>query len=205
MPSKTTIALAVAMFSVAAVAGAGAAFLYLNDGRGGPRAGDLGFTGEALIGGPFQLVGGDGAVVTEEVLDLPVNFVYFGFTNCPDFCPAELANLAEARKALAEQGVRSKTVFITVDPDRDTPEVVSEYAKFFDDGAIGLSGDAEQVRKAAAAYRVYYQLAEPDESGYYAVDHSTLVYAMDANGRFIQHFTANTSPEEIVSDLTSGR
>lgn len=171
---------------------------------GGDRAatsGSLGSTGTALIGGPFTLVDGDGETVTEAVLSSPVNFVYFGFTHCPDFCPTELANLAAARRALAERDIESRTVFITVDPARDTPEVVGRYAQFFDPESVGLTGAQEQVAAAAQAYRVSFSYGEADETGFYAVNHSTLVYAMDDQGRLLSFFTANTSPEEIAATL----
>lgn len=167
-----------------------------------PSSGSLGSTGTALIGGPFTLVDGDGAPVTEAALSRPVNFVYFGFTHCPDFCPTELANLAAARQALTARGVESRTIFITVDPARDTPEVVSRYAQFFDSESLGLTGEQEQVEAAAAAYRVTFQYDEEDENGYYAVNHSTLVYAMDDQGRLLEFFRANTPPEEIAETLS---
>lgn len=170
-----------------------------------PGSGALDGSGQALIGGPFTLVDGDGAPVTEAVLSKPVNFVYFGFTHCPDFCPTELANLAEAKRALAERGVESRIIFITVDPARDTPAVVGEYARYFDSEAIGLTGSAEQVAEAASRFRVYYQLGEPDLEGDYAVDHSTVVYAMDADGRFIRHFSYGTPPDAIADALAAAQ
>lgn len=166
-------------------------------------SGTLEGSGTALIGGPFELQHVDRGLVSEAILDQPVNFVYFGFTNCPDFCPMELTNLAAARAALSERGLSSKTVFITVDPERDTTEVAQEYAAFFDPEAIGLSGSAEQVADAMATYRVYAQATEKDETGYYAVDHSTFVYAMDSDGALIKFFSANTPPETIATEIAA--
>ncbi len=195
---RSTLLLAAVFVGCVAIGAAAATTLFLG---AAPRSGDLGSTGRALVGGPFTLVDGSGATVTEAILSRPVNFVYFGFTHCPDFCPTELANLAVARDALKKRGVESRIFFVSVDPKRDTPEVVGAYAKFFDDDAVGLTGSDAQVKAAAAAYGVYYNLAEPDENGAYAVDHSTLVYAMDDAGALIRFFRANTDPEEIAASL----
>jgi protein SCO1/2 len=157
--------------------------------------------GEALVGGPFELVDSAGMTVTEKILMKPINFVYFGFTHCPDFCPTELHNLAFATEELQKRDIGSQTIFITVDPKRDTPEIVGEYARYFDESFIGLSGSMEQMRRVAQAYRVYVAYGDPDIDGDYAVDHSTLVYAMNDKGRFITHFSANTDPVEIAETL----
>lgn len=203
---RPPFALAVGVSIAAAIVGVALSLSLFGAPSGGGRAGiggSLEGSGTALIGGPFELQHIDRGVVSEAILDQPVNFVYFGFTNCPDFCPTELANLAAARALLAEQGLQSQTVFITVDPERDTPAVAQEYAGFFDPGALGLSGSREQIEAAMAVYRIYAQATPKDETGYYAVDHSTFVYAMDATGALIKFFSANTPPETIVTELQS--
>lgn len=158
--------------------------------------------GEALIGGPFELVDQDGKPVDESILEGQLNLVYFGYTFCPDFCPTELANMAEAKKRFQAKGQDVRIVFISIDPERDTAEVMKEYVPYFDEDAIGLTGTPEQVKAAARAYKVYY--AKADDADFpdgYAMDHSTFVYAMDADGRFITYFTAATDPDLIVETV----
>lgn len=198
-----TIAAAAALITAAIVGVAIGLAVFGGPERGGlaARSGTLEGSGRALIGGAFELTHVEKGSVRETILDQPVNFVYFGFTHCPDFCPTELANLREARRLLAERGIESRTIFITVDPERDTPEIVQTYVEFFDPDAIGLSGARDQIDQAMSVYRVYAQATEKDESGYYAVDHSTLVYAMSADGELIKHFSANTDPQLISDEL----
>ncbi|MEL6277743.1 MAG: SCO family protein [Pseudomonadota bacterium] len=166
------------------------------------RSGAVTAIGQAQIGGPFELIDQNGQTVTQAALEGQLNLIYFGFTFCPDFCPTELANMAVAKEKLAERGVDTQLFFITIDPERDTPEILKEYAEAFDPEMIALGGSVEQVAAAANAYRVIYRRAEdPDFPDGYAMDHSTFVYAVDGSGRFITVFTAATDPEEIAETL----
>lgn len=165
-------------------------------------SGSLGGVGRAQIGGPFELVDRNGTVVTEAALEGQMNLIYFGYTFCPDFCPTELANMAQAKAALAERGVETQLVFVSIDPERDTPEIMGEYADAFDPEMLALTGSVAQVAKAANAYRVIYRKAEDEDfPDGYAMDHSTFVYAVDAQGQFVTVFTYQTDPQEIAEKL----
>jgi protein SCO1/2 len=153
--------------------------------------------GRAEIGGPFTLLDGSGAVVTEaEVIDRPT-LVYFGYSFCPDFCPNDLARNAVAADILAEQGVDLGLAFITIDPERDTAEVMGDYAAAIHPDMIGLTGTAEQVAAAAAAYRVFSRKAG-DDPDYYLMDHSTFTYLMAPEVGFLEFFGSDVAPEAMA-------
>lgn len=163
--------------------------------------------GRAAIGGPFELIDGDGKLFTEAELFGKWNLIYFGFTMCPDICPAELTKVAEALDILEKKGRKVSSepgavqpVFISVDPERDTPERSTEYARGFHTAFIGLSGSEEQVRQTAKAYRVYYSRddAEGDE---YLVDHSIITYLMDPAGEFREFYGKSSTAVEIAARI----
>lgn len=156
--------------------------------------------GPVPIGGPFELVDGDGRPVTDRNFRGKWMLVYFGFTHCPDACPLGLQNMAAARDLLGPAGDQVALVFITLDPERDTPEVMRDYASAFDTSVAALTGSPEQVAKVAKEYRVYYAKA-PMKDGGYSVDHTSIVYAMDPQGRFAANFTHETPPEQIAARL----
>ena len=156
--------------------------------------------GAAEIGGPFELLNGDGALITQaEAIDRP-SLVYFGYTFCPDFCPNDLSRNAIAADILAEDGVDVGLVFISVDPDRDTPEVVTDYAQSIHPDLLGLTGDEKQVATAANAYRVYYGRAD-DDPEFYLMDHSTFTYLMDPELGFLEFYVSDTSPEDMAESV----
>jgi len=159
-------------------------------GRGGDDFAGCGsgtVTGEAAIGGPFTRVDETGATVTEaEVIDRPA-LVYFGYTFCPDVCPLDAARNARAVDLLAERGFEVKPVFVTIDPDRDTPEVLAEFTDYMHPDMQGLTGSAEQVRAAAQAYRVYYS-RRGDDPDTYLMDHSVFSYLMLPDHGFVTLF-----------------
>ena len=162
----------------------------------------------AAIGGPFTLVDQDGRAVDERVLQGKWTAIYFGFTYCPDFCPATLQVLKEAKQRLGRRGDNLQVVLISVDPERDTPALLKTYLQneAFPEGTIGLTGTPEQVAAAAKAYRVFYRKAGTGED--YTVDHASLVYLMDPKGRYDRVIANGTSPEEtarIIGDAMSGR
>jgi protein SCO1/2 len=128
--------------------------------------------------------------------------VAFGYTFCPDVCPTTLASVAEALDLLGEAASRVQPVFITVDPARDTPEVMGAYAAAFDARILGLTGAPEQVAAAAAAYRVHYQSHAADAADrFYAVDHGTRLYVMDPDGAFVRAIAHDAPPDEIAAAL----
>ena len=153
------------------------------------------------IGGPFTLVDGDGKTVTDADFAGKWMLVYFGYTHCPDACPTALQDMANALDML-DPAQRDKValVFITIDPARDTPAVMKDYVSNFAAPITALSGSAEQIAKAARAYRVYYAKHE-DEDGSYAMDHSSVIYVMNPRGDFVANFTQDTPPGQIAAKL----
>ena len=158
--------------------------------------------GEALVGGPFTLVDQHGAEVTEQDFAGRYMLIYFGYTYCPDFCPMSLSNMAQALDLLppaqAEQVV---PILITVDPERDTVEQLAEYAPLFHPRLVALTGSVEQVRQAAKAYRVYFSKADNGDPDAYLMDHSTFIYLMGPDGRYVRHFSHSAAPEEIAAGI----
>lgn len=157
----------------------------------------IGAVAGATIGGPFELLNGAGEAVTEaQVIDRPA-LVYFGYTFCPDVCPFDVARNATAVDILAEQGVEMRPVFISIDPARDTPEVMAQYAEDMHPDMWALTGSADQVRDAAQAYRVYYAKG-PGEGDFYLMDHSTFTYLMLPETGLAAYFSREDSAEEIA-------
>ena len=158
--------------------------------------------GRALVGGPFELIDGDGRTVTERDFRGQHMLVYFGYTFCPDVCPMTLFSASQALDGIGpELASKVRLVFISIDPERDTPEVVKDYAGHFHPGTVGLTGTPEQVAAAARAYRVYYRKADPEEDGFYLVDHSSILFLMDGEGRFVTHFSHQTTADEMAVAL----
>ncbi|MCG3267667.1 SCO family protein [Yoonia sp. I 8.24] len=151
----------------------------------------------AAIGGPFELVSETGEMVTDiDVITKPT-LVYFGYTFCPDVCPLDSARNAAAAYILEDQGHDIGTVFVTIDPARDTPQIVGDFADNFHDEMIGLTGTAEQVDAASKAYRTYYRKQEGDPE-YYLVDHSTQTYLMFPETGFATFFKRDHTAEQIA-------
>jgi protein SCO1 len=154
----------------------------------------------SAIGGPFRLVDQNGKTVTEADLKGKWSLVYFGYTHCPDACPTALNDIAIALDQLGPKREAVRSVFITVDPERDTPEVLKDYVTSFDAQILALSGSPEEIARAAKAYRVYYA-KHPEPGGDYSMDHSSVIYVMDPEGRFTASFTHQSTPEEIAERL----
>ncbi|MCK0151212.1 SCO family protein [Marivita sp. S6314] len=157
--------------------------------------------GSDTIGGPFTLVNAAGETVTDKDVITKPSLVYFGYTFCPDVCPLDTARNAEAVDVLKERGFDVTPVFISVDPARDTPEVVGDFAANLHEDMIGLTGSEEQVRAASQAYRTYYR-RQPGDDEYYLVDHSTFSYLVLPDAGFVEFFRRDLSPED-VADRTS--
>lgn len=151
--------------------------------------------GNAQIGGPFELVTETGETVTEADVITGPTLIYFGYTFCPDVCPLDNARNAEAVALLEERGHQVRPVFITVDPARDTPEVMREFTDFLHPRLLGLTGSEEQVDGAALAYKTYYKRHEPDEDGYYLVDHMTYTYLVFPDEGFVDFIRREETPE----------
>ena len=177
----------------------GAALLVLSRGGQGPA---VQTSGKALIGGPFTLVGRDGKPVTDQAFRGKYMLVFFGFTHCPDICPAELQVMAAALDELGPKANDIIPIFITLDPERDTPMVVSDYVANFSPRFVGLTGTPEQIAEAAKAYRVVYSKFQEDKaSSDYSIDHSALVYLMGKDGEYITHFAYGTPASQMTEAL----
>jgi protein SCO1/2 len=158
--------------------------------------------GAAAIGGPFTLVDQDGRTVTDADFRGRAMLVYFGYTFCPDVCPTELGVMAAALDKLSpEQRAKVRPIFVTIDPERDTPKVMKDYVANFAPDLIGLTGSPEQVAAAAKAYKVYAAKAKGGTADSYTMDHSSIVYLMGPDGRFVGHFPGGTKPEDMAAGI----
>jgi protein SCO1/2 len=166
-----------------------------SDCRGGAVA-----DGGASIGGPFTLTNGAGARVTDTDVVTKPTLIYFGYSFCPDVCPVDLARNAAAADLAAETGTDLGLVFISIDPDRDTPEVASEYAAYIHPEMIGLSGSADDVAAAASAYRVYFRRSG-DDPEFYLMDHSTFTYLAAPGHPFLEFYPTDATPEAIADSV----
>jgi protein SCO1/2 len=179
--------------------------------------------GTALIGGDFTLVNQDGVTVSDKDFRGKVMMVFFGFTNCPDMCPITSATFAKVLEELGDKAKDVAPIFITVDPERDTPQVMKEYIANIDPRIIGLTGTREQIEQAASAYKAYFAKAtdaskqeqgdsmqehadsmpEHDESGNEnMINHSGFIYIMDKNGAYVKHFPYDASAQEVTYEVS---
>jgi len=151
------------------------------------------------IGGQFELMDHRGQIVTDaQVLDQPA-LVYFGYTFCPDVCPMDVARNVVAVEILADAGLTVKPVFITIDPARDTVEYLADFVANNHPEMVGLTGTAEQIAKAARAYKVYYRKQPSQDEEYYLMDHSSFSYLMVPGFGFVD-FLRSDLPPEVVAD-----
>jgi len=172
----------------------------------GPRGGSGGSapvqsSGEALVGGPFQLVDQNGKPADQDLLKGKWSAVFFGYTYCPDVCPTTLQALAQAQTKLGDKARKLQVVFISVDPERDTPAQMKTYLSTpsFPQGTIGLTGTPAQVAATAKAYRVYYQ--KDGQGDGYSVAHSSIVYLMNPDGKFDRALTESQTPSEVATQI----
>lgn len=149
------------------------------------------------IGGPFTLTDETGATVTDAQVFTEPALVYFGFASCPDVCPLDNARNSEVAEILKSRGQTLRPVFISVDPGRDTPEVLAEYTANFSDSLLGLTGTPEQVKAVADAYKVLYEIPQ-DTTGNYPVNHTTLTYLVLPGTGFVDFFHREASAQEIA-------
>ena len=154
------------------------------------------------IGGPFQLIDHRGIQRTEADFKGKYLLIYFGYSFCPDICPAALLNISEALNTLKEQAHEIAPVFVTLDPERDTPQHLSNYIESFHPRFTALTGTPEQIETAKKAYRVYSHKNKAEGTqAEYLIDHSSIVYVMDRQGRFVTHFNHATPPQEMAHIL----
>ncbi|RXH21733.1 copper-binding protein [Bradyrhizobium nanningense] len=154
----------------------------------------------AAIGGPFQLTDQNGKAVTDTSLKGKPTLIFFGYTHCPDVCPTSLFEISEVLRAMGKDADKVNAIFISVDPERDTPATMKEYLSSFDPHLEGLSGDPAETAKVITSYRVYAKKV-PTKDGDYTMDHTALIYLMDRDGRFVSPFNLKRTPEEAAADL----
>ena len=159
-------------------------------------------TGESLkLGGPFALTDQNGARRTDQEFRGKYMLVFFGYTYCPDVCPTTLAVIKSALEMMGSRAERIVPLFITVDPNRDTPQKLNAYLSSFGARFVGLTGDDKAIASVAKEYRVYYKTHPAENGGEYTVDHSGVVYLMDESGAFIANYSLDRSPDAIAQDL----
>lgn len=184
-------------FLIGALGGAGA--LVLTRGASGPN---VETSGKALIGGPFALIDQTGKAVTDRDFRGKYMLVFFGFTHCPDICPAELQVMAASLDELGAKADEVVPVFITLDPERDTQAVMADYVKNFGPRFVGLTGSPEAIAAAAKAYRISYSKFQEDKTkSDYSIDHSALVYLMGKDGEYVTHLPYGTPAAKMTETL----
>ncbi|PHZ84155.1 SCO family protein [Paremcibacter congregatus] len=160
---------------------------------------------KALIGGPFSLTDHHGKTVTEADFKGKYMLIYFGYTYCPDVCPTELQIMADALDRVPPETLAEVVpLFISVDPARDSIEILAQYAPAFHPNMVGLTGTPDQVKTVKKAYRVYSAIDKVEEGAdpqAYLVSHTSYTYLMDRNGEYVTHFTSQTDPEVMAKRL----
>ncbi len=154
----------------------------------------------ATVGGPFSLVDQNGKTFTDQNMKGRPFLVFFGFTHCPDVCPTTLFDISEVFRRLGSDGDKAAALFITIDPERDTPALLKDYLSNFDPHLHGLTGSQQAIDQVVKAYRAYAKKVESPDGGY-TMDHTAFVYLMDKEGRFVAPFNLKRSPEESAADL----
>ncbi len=157
-------------------------------------------TGQADVGGPFRLTDQNGKTVSDTDFRGRYMLIYFGYSFCPDVCPTTLSVMAQALDKLGGESRRVTPVFITIDPERDTPQVLGDYMKAFGPNFVGLTGSAAAIKDAEKKYRVY-AVKKPLEKGGYGMDHSSVMYLMGPDGKMISFYDEAISPDDLAKDL----
>ena len=160
-------------------------------------------SGTAAIGGPFTLVATNGGDVRDETYRGKWLLIFFGYTSCPDACPTALNNISAALEKLGSDAAKLQPLFVTVDPHRDTREVMRDYLQSFDPRIIGLTGTLDQIDRVAKEYCVYVtqQKSESDEANDYVVSHSAYIYLIDPDGKFVNVIQGGEAGEDIAAWL----
>ncbi len=156
--------------------------------------------GAEAIGGPFTLVSETGETVTDTQVFTKPSLVYFGYTFCPDVCPIDAARNAEAVDLLSDSGHDVLPVFVSIDPERDTPEVMAEFTDYLHPEMIGLTGSPEQIKEASKAYRTYYR-KQPSDDEFYLVDHSSLSYLVLPETGFVEFFRRDMEAADLAEQI----
>jgi len=183
-------------FAVFALVGLGLFIAFTSDLRPGA-------SNRTSIGGPFVLTAGDGSVVTERTYRGRWLLVYFGYTHCPDICPTTLLALSQTLDRLGPLAAKIQPLYVSIDPERDTPQVMAEYVKSFDPRIVGLTGTPAEIAAIAKQYRVFYKKETPEKSGDYFMEHSAYIYLMDPDGRYVTLFSHDQTeaPDQMAARL----
>src|SRR5438874_13018805 len=194
MPSRRTLIFALTVLLVALASGAAALWFVP---AGGPLS-----SGTPLIGGPFTLTDHNGNRVTDKTYAGKYLLIFFGYTYCPDVCPSELQVMSAALDQLGPDAEKIQPLFITVDPGRDTPQVMKDYVSNFNPRLVGLTGSDQDIAAVASKYRVYYAKEKTNDStADYLMDHSTILYLMRPDGTFLKHFTYGTDAKALADGI----
>lgn len=172
------------------------ALWYATGGLGGNNV-----AGVTAVGGPFKLVDQDGKPVTDQDFKGKPFLVFFGFTHCPDVCPTALFDVSEMFRAMGKDADRAAALFVTVDPERDTPAIMKDYLSSFDPRLKAATGDRASIEAAEKAYRVYAKKVPTGKGDDYTMDHTAIVYLMDKDGRFVAPFNLKRKPEESAAEM----
>ena len=175
---------------------------------GNGRPPDAQQSAQALIGGPFSLTDQSGETVTDQQFRGRYMLIYFGYTFCPDICPLEVAAMDRAFAILKDQGIDTSPVqplFISVDPERDDIAALKSFAQQYEFDLIGLTGSTQQIEAVKSAYRVYAAKAQAtaEDADFYLVDHSSVIYLMGPDGKFVRHFSHGTTAQEMAGALAA--
>jgi protein SCO1/2 len=154
----------------------------------------------AAVGGPFRLIGDDGKPISNATFKGKPYLIYFGYTHCPDVCPTTLFEISQAIKALGKDADRTAAVFITIDPWRDTPAIMKDYLSNFDPHLLGATGKPATIEKVEREFRVFAKKV-PENNGDYSMNHSSIAYLMDKQGRFVAPFDLKRKPAESAAVL----
>jgi protein SCO1/2 len=200
------IRIALVLAGLAAVAAAISLTWVRFYGAAEPAATQAKFEPDTAPGGPFSLVDHSGKRVSDQTFRGSFLLVFFGYTYCPDFCPTTLQGIAITMDMLGEMAARVRPLFVTVDPERDTPESMAIYVGAFGHGIVGLTGTSEEIKKIADAYRVFYakyRTANPGEgkASHYTVDHGAFTYLMGPDGKYLTHFAYGVSPQTMGKEI----
>jgi cytochrome oxidase Cu insertion factor (SCO1/SenC/PrrC family) len=192
MPRRTILLFSITLLVLAVAIGTTSLLMRPQSGGG---------SGVALVGGPFSLTDHTGKRVTEKDFAGGYMLVFFGYTFCPDFCPTELQVMTAALDQMGEAGKVIQPVFISIDPARDTPQVLADYVPNFGPRLVGLTGTPDEIAAVAKAYRVFYGKASKGDAVDYLMDHTTMIYLMGPDGRFVKHFNYTTDAPKLAADL----
>lgn len=153
-------------------------------------------SGKGQVGGPFTLLDQTGKKRSLAEFKGKVVLIYFGYMSCPDICPTDLINLAGLLKRLGKESEQVQAIFITLDPARDTPELIGKYVQYFDKRILGLRGTEQQTKEVATKYKTFYEKVSL-KSNQYVIDHTAFIYIVNRAGKYLAFFPPGTSPERM--------